>query len=1227
MPNAAARLLREGHELELVNITSEEMDGNEASFQGLLEKLPGSTLVIIRLQGGVPYFKKFHRLLEAFPANLAALIHSEIADEAVEHRRRLPCSDEEYRKAMAYVKLGGEENEKGLLLWSLHRLGGLDIPVPPPQRPRTEGIYHPDHPRDVGLQTYLESLPGDRPTVGLMFYQDYWLSGNLAGVDGLIRALERQGMNVIPLFFMSSPDAVTGALGTKKTIERYLKHDGASRIDVLVMTMGFSQLRLSCPGDGSVESTGNFFQDLDVPVIQASFTYSSFQQWDESDQGIGTFEMSGNITWPEYDGQIISVPVACMEPTPEGSRSLECIPDRAEKVARICKAWSDLRRTPPEEKKIALLLYQNPPRRDAIGSSFGLDVPESLVTLLRSLQEAGYRLDRLPQYSREVVDELLAGLANDDDWLSAEEMKERAAASIPKERYQEWTRELVPESYAKMASQWGEAPGELFVSDGQLLVPGIRNGNVFIGIQPPRGMLEDEQGDFHSTEKVIPHNYLSYYRWLRREFGAHAVVHLGTHGTLEWLPGKSMGLSGRCYPDLVLDDLPNVYPYLMSNPGEGMQAKRRSTAVVVDHLPPAMARAGSYGELESLDADLQAYFQAEQAGQDGKMSALLDKVLNRLRQVSLLSDLGLPDDAPASEVRPLLKTLYDYLSEVRSAIIKDGLHVFGTVPEQGLLDETVYSLVRLRNGSIPSIREAVAESMGCDLGILLQSPSGIHPGDGRPNGAWLQEVEEECLRLVQEWRSLGFQTEACLNAAEDRHSGAAKLAEVCQHVCDSIIPGIEGTSMEVSNLLHALDGGYVPPGPSGVPTRGNSHLLPSGRNFYSIDPASIPTPASWELGRSMADKMVQRHVSENGRYPESVGMVVFATDTMKTGGDDIAYVLWLMGLRPVWSSGGGKVTGIEVIPMSELGRPRIDVTLRISGLFRDTFPHLMDLIDQGVEMVSSLDESPEKNYICKHLEEDIRRSLREGMGENEARSRAKVRVFGCPPGTYGGGVGEMIETSRWSEVSDLGNAFVNWGCHAYGGGRRGERMESLFQERLAGIDVTVKNHCSRELDMLDNDDDFVYHGGMVAAVRSQKGEPPASFVGDSSDPERLKLRSTAEECRFIFRSRVMNPKWLEGLMRHGYRGVQELASLVDYSFAWGATADIMEPWMYQTLADEFLLEERVQEWINDNNPYAMRHMTGRLLEAIDRSMWKPDAKTREQLESLYLDSDEFMESE
>lgn len=1226
LTKAYVSLLEQGHGIKLLNLTSEEIDSNEPLFQMMLSQLADSRLVVLRLQGGIPYFKKFHRLIEALRPDQALLFHSEVPDEMPEYRSLMPCSDGELSLALTFIKLGGVENERGLLLWALRNIMGEDVDVPKPCRPRTEGIYHPDHPRDVDLDSYLKSLDSGRPKVGLMFYQDYWLSDNLDGVDGLIRALEGQGMDVIPVFFMASPDAVTGALGTRETIEKYLKVDGKSRVDVLVMTMGFSQLRLSCPSDGGGAGTGNFFQELDVPVLQASFTYSSFQQWDSSEQGIGTFEMSGNITWPEYDGQVITVPVACMDPTPDGSRRLRCIPDRAEKVARMCRAWSELGRTPLEQRRIAIILYQNPPRRDTIGSAFGLDVPQSLVSLLRTLKESGYHLERLPEDSQELVDELLSGLANDDDWLSAEEMRDRAAGNLDRTTYQEWTRDLPSETMEAMVRDWGEAPGELFVSDGSILVPGIQNGNVFIGIQPPRGIWEDEQDDFHSTEKVVPHNYLAYYRWLQEDFRAHAVIHLGTHGTLEWLPGKSMGLSSRCFPDAVLGDMLNIYPYLMSNPGEGMQAKRRSFAVVVDHLPPAMARAGGYTELEGLEADLQSYFRADQGGEENKKDALLDKILHRLQECSLLSDLGLPDDAGTSQLQPLMGRLYDYLNEVKDAMIKDGLHILGCMPEGDLLDEMVYSLTRLRSGSIPSLREAVSQSMGCDLQELLQSPSCPHPTDGRPNGAWLDDVEEECIELLRSWRSLGYRWHACLTAMEPRHGSVGALKEVCEHVCERIVPALRETSMETEGLLHALNGGYVLPGPSGVPTRGNSHLLPSGRNFYSIDPASIPTPPSWDVGRDMADKMITRHVSENGRYPESVGMVVFATDTMKTGGDDIAYVLWLMGLRPQWSTDGSKVTGIEVIPLSELGRPRIDVTLRISGLFRDTFPHLMDLIDQGVEMVSALDESPEKNYICKHLEQEIVESLRRGVGEAEARSRAKVRMFGCPPGTYGGGVGEMIESSQWTDVEDLGKAFVNWGCHAYGGTRRGERMDGLFQERLSHVEVTVKNHCTRELDMLDNDDDFVYHGGMIAAVRSARGEAPSSFIGDSSDPERTRLRSTAEESRFIFRSRVMNPKWLQGLMRHGYRGVQELASLVDYSFAWGATADVMEPWMYQTLAERFLFDEQVQEWINENNPYAMRHMTGRLLEAIDRSMWSPDAQTRDQLESLYLDSDDFMET-
>jgi cobaltochelatase CobN len=355
--------------------------------------------------------------------------------------------------------------------------------------------------------------------------------------------------------------------------------------------------------------------------------------------------------------------------------------------------------------------------------------------------------------------------------------------------------------------------------------------------------------------------------------------------------------------------------------------------------------------------------------------------------------------------------------------------------------------------------------------------------------------------------------------------------------------------------------------------------------------------------------------------------VVFATDTMKTGGDDVAYILWLMGLRPRWAAKGGKVLGLEVISLEELGRPRIDVTLRISGLFRDSFPNLVELIDEGVEMIADLQESEQENYLRKHLQADLVESIKSGLKADEARAKALIRIFGDPPRTYGGGVDRLVESSQWSSTEDLGEIYVEWGGHAYGRGRHGERAQETFARRLGSLDVTVKNHSSRELDILDNDDDYIFHGGMVAAARTYGEGAPMSVVGDGADPQRTGLRTVAEEARFVFRRRVLNPKWLEGLKPHGYRGAREVSALVDYAFGWDATSDVIEPWMYEGMAERFLLDQENRDWLEQNNPEAVRQMSGRLLEAIDRGMWEASPEMRRRLESIYLSQEERLEGE
>jgi cobaltochelatase CobN len=846
--------------------------------------------------------------------------------------------------------------------------------------------------------------------------------------------------------------------------------------------------------------------------------------------------------------------------------------------------------------------------------------------MLHALYELGYHVEKIPESGNELVQEILAGVTNNCEWLSDKEMMERAAGSVKSEIYNQWFESIPFESKQQMIRDWGVPPGDILKVDDKLIVPGVRNGNIFIGLQPLRGFMEQVMEIYESTDLVMPHQYFAYYRWLKEEFGVQAIIHMGTHGTLEWLPGKGVGLSEECFPDLVLGDLPHFYPYIINNPGEGTQAKRRSRATIINHLIPSMMRADGYGKIQDIEIKLQDYFGAKNSRDNIKAKQILEDIYCDVKENNLLRDLHLPDDTSAEELERHLKQLYRYLCDVKDNLIKDGLHVFGKIPVDNRFTELIYSLTRLKNGSVPSLREGIGESMGLlDFRELQENASETHLEYNVLKGVLIEEVDKRSREFINKMDEVDYEDAACYKIASQMFPGSVQLMKTVKYICQTLVPALKATTDEIKNIMRGLDCSYVPPGPSGAPTRGNAHLLPTGKNFYSIDPALIPTPAAWEVGKTLADQMVERYVEEEGCYPENVGVVVFATDTMKSGGDDIAYILWLMGLRPIWSARGGIVTGIEVIPTNELGRPRVDVTLRISGLFRDAFPNLVRIIDDGVKMISVLDESEEENYLLKHLQRELVDFIKEGLNEEHARERALIRIFGCPPGTYGAGVGELVEVSKWNSREDLANMYLAWGGHAYGRKFNGEKFPELFKTRLSQLDVTVKNHNSREIDILDNDDDYIYHGGMISCVKNFGNKSPFSLVGDSSDPESPITRTVEEEGRFIFRSRVLNPKWLNGLKEHGYRGAQELSILVDYAFGWDATTDMMDDWMYQSLADKFIFEKETKQWIEENNPYALRQMTGRLLEAVQRGMWNANDETIQKLTEIYMEGENMLE--
>ncbi|MDO9036600.1 MAG: cobaltochelatase subunit CobN, partial [Methanoregula sp.] len=517
----------------------------------------------------------------------------------------------------------------------------------------------------------------------------------------------------------------------------------------------------------------------------------------------------------------------------------------------------------------------------------------------------------------------------------------------------------------------------------------------------------------------------------------------------------------------------------INDPGEMVQVKRRSWAAVLDHLPPAMMRAEGYGDLAQLDSILQEFLRAKRGGEIQKADELAEEIYEIVIARDLTNDLGLTADAGKEEIVRNAERLYDYICEVRDAIIKDGLHIFGTPPPGERFCEMLYALTRLENGKIPSLRESIAGALSLSLRELMDNPSGFNAQYGMTKGALVDQIDERSQRLIAMMAGCGYDLESTQVAIRAEYGNESDALETCAaFICDDLAGRLDQTTDEITNMAKGLNAEYIPPGPSGDPTRGNAHLLPTGRNAYSIDPASIPTPAAWRTGKTLADQMIERYIREKCEYPQRVGIVVWATDTMRTGGDDIAYLFWLMGLKPVWSDRGGAVTGLEVIPAKELGRPRIDVTLRISGLFRDTFPGLVHIIDEGVEIIASLDESEDVNFLAAHLKQDLLEQLKAGLPEQEARDQALIRIFGDPPGNHGCGVGEVVHASAWKDRTDIADVYTTWGAHAYGRKLRGEKVPELFRQQFGRLDATVKNRVSREFDILDVDDDYQILGGM-----------------------------------------------------------------------------------------------------------------------------------------------------
>ncbi|MFD3743471.1 cobaltochelatase subunit CobN [Nocardia sp. NPDC058633] len=1207
--------------------------GNPARL--LVEDLPqlldGADLVIVRILGGKRAWEEGLDALRASGVPMVAL-GGEIAPDA----ELMECSTVPVgvaADAHNYLAAGGADNLRQLhnFLSDTVLLTGHGF-EPPAQLPSWGELARSSR-----------ILEPHAPTVAVVYYRAQHLAGNTAYIEALCKAIEAKGARPLPVYAASlrtaEPELLT-LLG---------------RADALVVTVlaagGSKPATASAGGDDEAWDVAALAA-LDVPILQGLCLTSGRAQWEANDDGLSPLDVATQVAVPEFDGRIITVPFSFKEFDADGLSAYVPDPERCARVAGIAVRHARLRHIRAADKRIVIMLSAYPTKHARIGNAVGLDTPASAIRLLTELRCAGYDLGDdadIPGLAERdgdaLIHALIAAGGQDPEWLSAEQL-EGNPIRIGATTYTRWFESLPADLREAVVEAWGPPPGELYVDrsgdpKGEIVIAALRFGNVVLMVQPPRGFGENPVAIYHDPDLPPSHHYLAAYRWLSApdSFGADAMVHLGKHGNLEWLPGKTLGMSASCGTDAALGDLPLIYPFLVNDPGEGTQAKRRAHATLVDHLIPPMARAETYGDISRLEQLLDEHANIS-ALDPAKLPAIRQQIWTLMRAAKMDHDLGLAERPEEDVFDDMLLHVDGWLCEIKDVQIRDGLHILGQAPEGEMELDLVLAMLRARQlwggeQNVPGLREALGLS---EAGDESRDRVDVVEARAREILAALQATDwsaDAVETLVNDYAtailaggvgnavassagSVGAAPEAVVTGTADDSTRLAAVSTVLRFAATEVVPRLRETNIEITRILHALNGGFIPAGPSGSPLRGLINVLPTGRNFYSVDPKAVPSRLAWETGQAMAESLLARYLADHGEYPKSVGLSVWGTSAMRTSGDDIAEVFALLGVRPVWDEASRRVTSLEVISLDELTRPRIDVTVRISGFFRDAFPHVLALLDDAVRLVADLDEPAESNYVRAHAQSDL--------AEHGDTRRATTRIFGSKPGTYGAGLLQLIDSKSWRTDDDLAQVYTTWGGYAYGRDLDGAPAADDMRTAYKRIAVAAKNTDTREHDIADSDDYFQYHGGMVATVRALTGKNPEAYIGDSTRPDAVRTRTLSEETARVFRARVVNPRWLEAMRRHGYKGAFEMAATVDYLFGYDATTNVVADWMYEKLSESYVFDDVNRKFMEQSNPWALHGIAERLLEAAERKLWEhPEQETLDKLRQVYLETEGELE--
>ena len=1309
------------------------------------DTISGARLVIARLLGGSAYWpygtQRLTELAATGAVKLALIAGDARGDPELERLSNLAPG--QCARLAAYLDAGGPKNARGFLMAAMDILNGTGD-APPPRQLLRAGIYWPDT-EAPDLECVASKWKGGAPTAAIIFYRALVQAGDLAPVDQVIASCQKEGLNPLPLFCASLKDPESAAI-----IESLLGQTDADIIlnmtsfavsDPAAMSAqpaiapqragdlsavgaaGDGGAAASAGGDGkssnrakttaagdssncakTTATTATAADDspntpiahthpgplksLDAPILQLVLSASQSDEWRASPAGLTARDIAMNVALPELDGRVLARAVGFKRKpsrhpaTHAMTTAFEPAPDRADFTAALAANWARLRDLPAARRRVALIMANYPNRDGRLGNGVGLDTPESVVAAMKALKGEGYKVTKPPRDGAHLISNLRAGPTN-AGWKGR---TADPAATLDLATYKTLLAALPKQVQKDIKARWGAPKDDPMCDGGVFRLPVRLYGNLVVCVQPARGYNIDPKATYHSPDLVPPHNYLAMYLWLRHVFGANAIVHFGKHGNLEWLPGKALALGASCLPEAILGPTPHLYPFIVNDPGEGAQAKRRTQAVIIDHLTPPMTQAESHGVMAELEAQMDEYYEA--AGMDAARSAaLLVDILETAERAGIATDCGMDKEADPADK---LTRLDNYLCDLKELQIRDGLHCFGKSPTGRFARDLIAQMLRIPRddgqGANASLLRALAKDLdmnahadGAETREGQKSSTSVNsraranipdsPGSpvranspdspGSPTTAIADPFDPlTCERAAPwhgpkpailadagpgagsaavgpdspasggpgsdsaagdapdshtptPWRTAGDTVERLDRLARDLVDGAATPpGPASRAVIEGALPRIRANldacgQAEMDALTRGLSGRFIGPGPSGAPTRGRPEVLPTGRNFYSLDSRALPTPVAWRLGWASAEALVERHLMDNGNWPRAVALSAWGTSNMRTGGDDMAQALALLGVRPTWDANSRRVTGFEVIPLDVLARPRVDVCLRCSGFFRDAFPAQMTLFDRAVRKVAELDEPPEMNPLAATVKAETARYMRAGATREDAARQSTYRIFSAKPGSYGAGLQALIDEGLWEERADFAEAFLVWSSYAYGENSHGTEAREALQSRLAGSDAVIHNQDNREHDILDSDDYYQFAGGLSASVAHLAGRDVPVYHNDHSLPERPVVRTLGEEIGRVVRARASNPKWIEGAMRHGYKGAFEMAATVDYLFAFAATTRQVAEHHFTALFEAYIEDERVRAFLESANDAAWHDMVARFTEAIERGLWAP----------------------